>query len=116
MKPFLAQGGDQTLDAIYLDTASVWSMVKPPSKVGFCSYTSRLASDLTGPFFLPQRAATEGLVDLMGRFPVTTCFFVNAWTWGYEDILIAIADHFGDKVGLPFDIMPLLSIEFSDTR
>ena len=55
-------------------------------------------------------------MDLMGRFPVTTCFFVNAWTWGYEDILIAIADHFGDKVGLPFDIMPLLSIEFSDTR
>lgn len=56
MKPFLAQGGDQTLDAIYLDTASVWSMVKPPSKVGFCPYTPRLASDLTGPFF----PATEG--------------------------------------------------------
>ena len=35
LKPFLAQGGNQTLDAIYLDTACVWSSSEPPSKVRF---------------------------------------------------------------------------------
>ena len=34
LKPFLAQGGNQTLDAIYLDTACVWSSTKPPPKAG----------------------------------------------------------------------------------
>ncbi|KAF9784697.1 beta-lactamase-like protein [Thelephora terrestris] len=76
LKPFLVQGGTRTLDAIYLDTASVWSSAEPPSK----------------------RVATDGLVDLMGRFPATTHFFVNAWTWGYEEMLTAIASHFGDKI------------------
>ena len=33
LKPFLAQGGNRTLDAIYLDTACVWSSSEPPSKV-----------------------------------------------------------------------------------
>jgi hypothetical protein len=33
LKPFLAQGGNQTLDAIYMDTACVWSSSEPPSKV-----------------------------------------------------------------------------------
>lgn len=27
-------------------------------------------------------------------------FFINAWTWGYEDILKAIARAFGSKVSL----------------
>jgi hypothetical protein len=33
LKPFLAQDGTKTLDAIYLDTACVWSNAEPPSKV-----------------------------------------------------------------------------------
>jgi hypothetical protein len=63
-----------------------------------------------------QRDATDGLVDLMGRFPSTTCFFINAWTWGYEDMLTAIATHFGDKVSSPFGIMPFFSHKYPDPR
>ena len=43
----------------------------------------------------------------MGRFPATTRFFINAWTWGYEDMLTTIAAHFGVKVSSPFDVTPL---------
>lgn len=45
LKPFLAQGGNQTLDAIYLDTACVWSSTEPPSKVCFSCFMSHLAWD-----------------------------------------------------------------------
>ena len=48
--------------------------------------------------FYPQQAATSGLVELIALFPVTTYFFINAWTWGYEDILKAIARAFNTKV------------------
>jgi len=114
LKPFLAQGGNQTLDAIYLDTACVWSSTEPPSKVRCRSYVPYLMRE---PMFLHlQRDATDGLVDLMSRFPATTCFFINAWTWGYEDMLMAIATHFGDKVSSPFNITLFFSQEFPDPR
>jgi DNA cross-link repair 1C protein len=48
----------------------------------------------------------------MAGFPTSTYFFVNAWTWGYEDMLTSIAAYFGDKVSLPLDIGPFLSREF----
>lgn len=70
----------------------------------------------TDPSLFLQRVATDGLVDLMGRFPTTTCFFINAWTWGYEDMLTAVAAHFGDKVSLPFDVTRFLSIKLLDPR
>ena len=114
MKPFLAQGGSQTLDAIYLDTACVCSGVEPPSKVSF--HSRMLYFTRESAFLLLQRVATDGLVDLMARFPTTTHFFVNAWTWGYEDILTAISARFGDKVGLLFDTTLFLLIRFQDTR
>jgi len=65
---------------------------------------------------LLQEAATDGLVDLMGRFPPTTYFFINAWTWGYEDILTAIAAHFGNKVDSPFGATLFLLIKLADSR
>jgi len=107
LKPFLAQGGNQTLDAIYLDTACVWSSAEPPSKVRCRSCA--LFSTWVDMFLHLQRDATDGLVDLMARFPATKCFFINAWTWGYEDIFTAIAAHFGDKVSSPFNITPFFS-------
>ena len=79
-----------------------------------CSYMSCLIRELSSLF--PQRVATDGLVDLMGRFPTTTYFFVNAWTWGYEEMLTSISAHFGDKVGSSFDATPFLSMKFKDTR
>ncbi|TFK65604.1 hypothetical protein BDN72DRAFT_845347 [Pluteus cervinus] len=62
----------QTLDAIYLDTACVLSNISVPTK----------------------NEATTGLVELMQLFPDNTHFFINSWTWGYEDILKAVATAF----------------------
>lgn len=62
-------------------------------------------------FLSLQKVATDGLVDLMGRFPATTYFFINAWTWGYEDMLTAVSAHFGDRVSPPFDTTPFPLIE-----
>ncbi|PPR00245.1 hypothetical protein CVT24_005013 [Panaeolus cyanescens] len=42
--------------------------------------------------------ATDGLVELMDQFPETTYFFINVWTWGYEDILKAISRHFQQPI------------------
>jgi len=114
LRPFLAQGGNKTLDAIYVDTACVWSGSEPPSKVRFHAYIPNSVHESTR-LFLPQKAATDGLVDLMGRFPPTTYFFINAWTWGYEDMLTATATHFGDKVGSRFDATSFVLIELPDS-
>ena len=46
-----------------------------------------------------QAEAVGGLVDLISYFPSHIRFFVNVWTWGYEDILKAIAEVFDSKVG-----------------
>lgn len=34
----------------------------------------------------------------MASFPSTTYFFINTWTWGYEDVLKAISHAFHCKV------------------
>ena len=46
-----------------------------------------------------QAESVGGLVDLISYFPSHIRFFVNVWTWGYEDILKAIAEVFDSKVG-----------------
>ncbi|EJD45677.1 hypothetical protein AURDEDRAFT_103419, partial [Auricularia subglabra TFB-10046 SS5] len=61
-------GPTQALEAIYLDTACMLQMHQVPAKVD----------------------ATDGLVQLMALFPSDTRFFLNCWTWGYEDILKAL--------------------------
>ena len=50
---------------------------------------------------LDQECATSGLIELMKLFPSSAYFFINSWTWGYEDILKAIAQSFQSKVFLP---------------
>lgn len=65
-----------TLEAIYLDTACVLSPLAVPSK----------------------DRATSGLVELMKLFPQSAYFFINSWTWGYEDVLKAIARAFQSEV------------------
>ncbi|KDQ51247.1 hypothetical protein JAAARDRAFT_211212 [Jaapia argillacea MUCL 33604] len=66
----------KTLDAIYLDTACVLSPLVVPTK----------------------SQATSGLIELIALLPPTTVFFLNVWTWGYEDILKAIAASFHCKI------------------
>ncbi|KAA1470649.1 hypothetical protein DENSPDRAFT_929009 [Dentipellis sp. KUC8613] len=66
----------RTLDAIYLDTACQFSPSRVPSKA----------------------EAVDGLVKLMKLLPNSSSFFVNAWTWGYEDILKGAARAFQCKI------------------
>jgi len=67
---------NKPLEAIYLDTACVLSPNAIPTKV----------------------EATSGLVEMLKLFPSDTFFFLNTWTWGYEDIFKAIATEFQTKV------------------
>ena len=66
----------ETLEAMYIDAAGLMQDYEMPSK----------------------DEASSNLVELMELFSKTTKFFVNAWTWGYEDILKAIARNFSSKV------------------
>ena len=66
----------KTLEAIYIDTAALLQVTDVPSK----------------------EEASSNLVELMELFPDTTKFFINAWTWGYEDVLKAVARKFNSKV------------------
>lgn len=51
-------------------------------------------------FYSPpsQNDATAGLIELMKLFPPNVYFYINAWTWGYEDILKAVSAAFQTKV------------------
>ncbi|EIN13048.1 hypothetical protein PUNSTDRAFT_141568 [Punctularia strigosozonata HHB-11173 SS5] len=69
-------GVRKTLDAVYLDTACLFSNLNVP----------------------PKDVATFGLVELVQLFPPETLFFLNTWTWGYEDILKGIAHAFDSKI------------------
>ncbi|KAF7359244.1 DNA cross-link repair 1A protein [Mycena sanguinolenta] len=69
---------DKTLEAIYLDTASVMSSAPVPTKA----------------------SATSGLIELMKLLPSTTYFFINSWTWGYEDVLKAVSRAFRTQIHL----------------
>ncbi|KAG5653171.1 hypothetical protein H0H81_002013, partial [Sphagnurus paluster] len=80
LQPYLAPHSSITkpLEAIYLDTASVLSTLCVPSK--------------------SQEKATSGLVELMRLIPESAYFFINSWTWGYEDVLKAISREFGSLI------------------
>ncbi|TFK37472.1 hypothetical protein BDQ12DRAFT_632488 [Crucibulum laeve] len=83
----------KTLDAIYLDTASVLSTLNVPTKM----------------------EATSGLVELMALFPPDAHFFLNAWTWGYEDTFKAVATKFQSHIHLDpykYNILSRLSDPF----
>ncbi|KAF5361843.1 hypothetical protein D9756_002075 [Leucocoprinus leucothites] len=64
------------LDCIYLDTACAFSPLDIPTK----------------------QEATRGLIELMKLFPPNVYFYINSWTWGYEDVIKAIATAFQTKI------------------
>ncbi|KAK7035771.1 DNA cross-link repair 1A protein [Favolaschia claudopus] len=84
LQPYLAGDDSQprdpnsVLEAIYLDTASVMTSSSVPTKAN----------------------ATSGLIDLMKMLPTTTYFFINSWTWGYEDVLKAVSRAFRTQIHL----------------
>lgn len=45
-----------------------------------------------------QTAACDELVELMKLYPETTKFLLNTWTWGYEELIKAVASGFNTKV------------------
>ncbi|KAG1780545.1 beta-lactamase-like protein [Suillus placidus] len=77
LRVLIARGGQtesltKTLNAIYLDTACM----------------------LKGTVIPTKENAVKGLVELIALFDKDTYFFVNSWTWGYEDVLKGIARAF----------------------
>ncbi|KAG2147457.1 beta-lactamase-like protein [Suillus bovinus] len=77
LRVLVARGGQttsltKTLNAIYLDTACMLRGTVVPTKEN----------------------AVKGLVELIALFDKDTYFFVNSWTWGYEDVLKGIARAF----------------------
>lgn len=62
----------KTLNVIYLDTACMLRGTVVPTKEN----------------------AVKGLVELIALFDKDTYFFINSWTWGYEDVLKGIARAF----------------------
>lgn len=86
-------GVSRTLEAIYLDTASVLSTCRPPTKVSHVERHRQYVDHCTF-----QKSATSGLVGLMKLFPDSVYFFLNCWTWGYEDVLKDVATAFQSKV------------------
>ncbi|CAL1712191.1 unnamed protein product [Somion occarium] len=71
-----SRGITKTLDAIYLDTACMFGTEDVPSKDEACN----------------------GLMSLMALIPDSSLFFINSWTWGYEDVLKAVARTFQTKI------------------
>lgn len=64
------------LETIYLDTACMFGTNVVP----------------------PKDEAVNALVELMQSYPPSTRFFLNCWTWGYEDLYKAVARQFQCKV------------------
>ncbi|KAI0770085.1 hypothetical protein C8Q74DRAFT_1201832 [Fomes fomentarius] len=64
------------LDTIYLDTACLLNTYDVP----------------------PKAEAADGLASLMAMYAPSTRFFLNVWTWGYEEIYKAIARRFRTKI------------------
>lgn len=69
--------GLKTLDCIYLDTSN------------------------TSPRIFPPKA--DGLKELLGKvskYPSDTVFHFSAWTYGYEEVWIALSKALKSQVGL----------------
>ncbi|QRV86420.1 DNA repair metallo-beta-lactamase [Ceratobasidium sp. AG-Ba] len=79
LAPYLSgleiQQPSKVLDCIYLDTASMLGTQVAPSKA----------------------EGMGGLLEILTSYSQDTHFFINAWTWGYEDVLLRIAAQFNTK-------------------
>ncbi|GAA5900062.1 hypothetical protein JCM6882_002603 [Rhodosporidiobolus microsporus] len=78
----------KTLDCIYLDTSQVLLGEELVEKVSVVSPGLRTDE------------AVAALVDLIAQYPQDTRFFLNTWTWGYEEILKGVHRAFGEEIHL----------------
>lgn len=85
--PCLAEytSGIKTIDTIYLDT----------------SFTERVG-------FQTKIQGIQELIRKVKLYPKDTIFHFQAWTFGYEDVWIALSKALESKVGLPdLSILPV---------
>ncbi|GAA5909665.1 hypothetical protein JCM8208_003841 [Rhodotorula glutinis] len=72
------RGRTRALDCVYLDTSNV----------------------LLDEELITKDQAVAAAVDLMAQYPPETRFFLNAWTWGYEELLKGVHRAFGEEIHL----------------
>lgn len=73
------------MDCVYLDT----------------TFASEFVSRKSTFSEFPSKAQGVGeLLRRVGRYPRDTVFYVEAWTFGYEDVWVALANFLGSKVHL----------------
>ncbi|KPV71502.1 uncharacterized protein RHOBADRAFT_56545 [Rhodotorula graminis WP1] len=72
------RGRARALDCVYLDTSNV----------------------LLDEELVTKDQAVAAAVDLMAQYPPETRFFLNTWTWGYEELLKGVHRAFGDEIHL----------------
>ncbi|GAA5853553.1 hypothetical protein JCM9279_001312 [Rhodotorula babjevae] len=72
------RGRTRALDCLYLDTSNV----------------------LLDDELVTKDQAVAAVVDLMAQYPPETRFFLNTWTWGYEELLKGVHRAFGDEIHL----------------
>jgi len=82
LAPYVVQAGRvkslRRLECVYLDTSSVRSNTE----------------------LLSKQEAIAHFLRLTKRYPSDTRFFLNTWTWGYEELIKAVHIKFGTKVHL----------------
>ncbi|KAK9477886.1 hypothetical protein V1514DRAFT_282006, partial [Lipomyces japonicus] len=71
--------GFMTINTIYLDTT-------------FCSQKLKYGK------FPPKAVGSQLLLKGMARYPNDVVFHINAWTWGYEELLIALSAGMNSKI------------------
>lgn len=94
-----------TLDCIYLDTSCVMRNEELVTKVSRAPHALRdvkLAGTPTDEMLclLVQKEAIDHFIDTASLYPPDTRFFLNCWTWGYEDLLLAVHRTFKTKIHL----------------
>ncbi|BEI95442.1 hypothetical protein CcaverHIS631_0103910 [Cutaneotrichosporon cavernicola] len=75
------------LDRIYLDTSTFMGSGDMPEKVN-------TTSELTN----KKEPVLEALMTQMSIYPEDTVFFINAWCFGWEDIVKEVARHFNQPI------------------
>lgn len=70
--------GIKTLDKVYLDTSFTEDVV-----------------------FQTKAEGLREVIEKVSRYPKDTTFYFSAWTYGYEDVWIALAKALGTRVGTP---------------
>lgn len=80
--------GLKTLDTIYLDTSFIEDIKFPTKAQGISE-----------------------LLEKVSKYPPDTMFHFQAWTYGYEDVWVALSKALGSKVR----VAPLPSLEFQLT-